>query len=282
MSEAEKEASLKMGAETTPEETSKTPEETLSDHDKDMQRKAQEARGEVEPEGETTDKPSWCPENYWDTEKGEVIADALQKALNPEEELEEESNEDTEQTAEEDSDEPNEAAQEIQKIAEEFTENQEITDDQYQRLEKLGIDKTTVDTYVEGQLAIAALSEANNEQMRTQAFTLTGSETEYSSMIDWALENLSEAEVNLYNESLDKPDLFEATVSNMYERFKRADGYEPSRLSGKGSDTASGLIKSRAELVKRFGDPRYATDTAYQRQVAVDMERSRKAGYTFN
>jgi len=100
----------------------------------------------------------------------------------------------------------------------------------------------------------------------------------YKSMMSWASDNLSEAEINAYNTTVNGKDL-EATklaIAGLNARFKNAEGVEPNLAKGDRPSTsnASGY-RSWAEVTAAMSDPRYAKDEAYQADVQAKIKNSR-------
>ena len=97
-------------------------------------------------------------------------------------------------------------------------------------------------------------------------------------MMEWASSNLSEAEVNAYNSTVNGKDI-EATklaIAGLNARYKNAEGVEPNLAKGDrpSSSNAQGY-RSWAEVTAAMSDPRYSKDTAYQADVQAKIKNSR-------
>ena len=84
----------------------------------------------------------------------------------------------------------------MNKFYNEFAEEGQLSEKSYDELNKMGLDKQLVDGYIAGQEAIA------NSEVRMIHETV-GGEDNYKKVIDYAKTNLSEAEQNAFNETLD-------------------------------------------------------------------------------
>jgi len=103
-----------------------------------------------------------------------------------------------------------------------------------------------------------------------------GGSTEYTNMIQWAGQNLSEQEVAMYDAVMDRGDpiamFFAAQALNA--RYQDAVGYDGEMLTGTTPRNSSDVFRSQAELVAAMSDPRYDKDPAYRADVADKLERS--------
>lgn len=103
-----------------------------------------------------------------------------------------------------------------------------------------------------------------------------GGSIEYTNMIQWASQNLSEQEVAMYDSVMDRGDpiamFFAAQALNA--RYQDAVGYDGEMLTGTTPRNSSDVFRSQAELVAAMSDPRYDKDPAYRADVADKLERS--------
>jgi DNA/RNA endonuclease YhcR with UshA esterase domain len=96
--------------------------------------------------------------------------------------------------------------------------------------------------------------------------------------MSWASENLSEAEINAYNTTVNGKNI-EATklaIAGLNARYKNAEGIEPNLSKGErpSSSNASGY-RSWAEVTAAMSDPRYSKDVAYQADVQAKLKNSK-------
>jgi hypothetical protein len=108
------------------------------------------------------------------------------------------------------------------------------------------------------------------EEDVTQIQDSIGGVDEYQNMIQWASENLSEQEINLYDAAMDRGDpltmFFAAQALN--SRYQDAVGYDGEMLTGSAPRNTSNAFRSQAELIAAMSDPRYDKDPAYRQDIA--------------
>ena len=115
-----------------------------------------------------------------------------------------------------------------------------------------------------------------SEQDVTQLKGVVGGEEQYGQMMGWAKENLSEGEVNMYDQVMDKGDPLAAffAVQALTYRFNDAQGYDGQMLQGKAAKSEGDVFKSQAQVVKAMSDPQYEKDPAYRQAIYDKLERS--------
>lgn len=148
-----------------------------------------------------------------------------------------------------------------------FIQNGELSEQHYQMLEKVGINREFVDRYIEGQLATA-------NRYRDSIMSKVGGAEAFQGMAQWAQANLNPAELAAYNKAVDSMDMtaVENAVLGLAFRYQQAMGRDPKLLAG-GNAAASGF-QSVAQLVEAMKDPRYEKDPAYRRDVEQRLARS--------
>ena len=104
---------------------------------------------------------------------------------------------------------------------------------------------------------------------------IVGGEQQYSQMMGWAQENLSEQEISMYDAVMEKGDPLACyfAVNALAMRFQDSQGYDGQMLTGKPPSNQQGF-RSQAELVRAMSDPRYDNDPAYRADVAAKLEVS--------
>lgn len=107
---------------------------------------------------------------------------------------------------------------------------------------------------------------------------MVGGDKNYTEMVTWASESMTEDEVNLYNVAMSKGDPVTAyfAVQALALRYGDAVGTEGNRVSGRtrASSGPGDVYRSRAEVVQAMSDPRYDNDPAYRSDVFKKLERS--------
>lgn len=154
-------------------------------------------------------------------------------------------------------------------FAEEVLSTGGLSEEAYQALEQAGIHRKIVDTYIEGQTAIAA-------QIRNTALSSVGGEQEYAKIVQWAQANLSQGEIAAYNASLETQDLDQAifAIRGLHARYRSEVGTMPNFVQGQSGGNSAGSYQSLAQLTKDMSDPRYETDPAYRSMVANKLRHS--------
>lgn len=103
-----------------------------------------------------------------------------------------------------------------------------------------------------------------------------GGNQAYGNMMLWAKENLSDNEINMYDEvmNLGNPLAAYFAAQALKYRYNDAVGVEGELLTGKPARNEGQSFRSQAELVRAMSDPRYEDDPAYRADVAAKLERS--------
>jgi hypothetical protein len=116
----------------------------------------------------------------------------------------------------------------------------------------------------------AQQTEVATEEDVTQIQDSVGGVDEYQNMIQWAGQNLSEQEINLYDAAMDRGDpltmFFAAQALN--SRYQDAVGYDGEMLTGSAPRNTGNAFRSQAELIAAMSDPRYDKDPAYRQDIA--------------
>lgn len=150
----------------------------------------------------------------------------------------------------------------------EYAELGGLSEEAYEALEQAGFPPEMVDSWIEGQNAVA-------EKMTTEIKSVVGGEAEYDTLMQWASQNLPEQDIDAYNATMESqnPDMIRLAVQGLHARY-RSEG-EPSLVQGgTGQVTTGGRFDSTAELTAAMNDPRYDKDPAYRQQVADKLRRS--------
>lgn len=105
---------------------------------------------------------------------------------------------------------------------------------------------------------------------------MVGGQQEYEQMLSWASENLSEAEIDMYDNVMDSGDPAACffAVQALMARYGDMTGVDGELLTGKGPVVETQGFRSQAELVQAMSDPRYDSDPAYRADVVAKLENS--------
>lgn len=218
----------------------------------EQQSAMQDAAAENNGEQPTTDRPEWLNEKFETPQDLQKAYDELSTKLGNNEE----SNNETQDAGESS---PQQTA--ISSATTEYDEKGELSEDTYGELAKVGITKDMVDTYIAGQeSAISSESIAIQDSI--------GGEDSYKAMIEWASENLSEAEQNAYDEVVESGsvDAAKLAVQGLFSRFQ-SSGKAPNLMQGQAQGSGVVPFNSVAQVREAMSDKRYSQDPAYRKQV---------------
>jgi len=216
------------------------------------------------PEGEEqeTPRPEWLDERFKTPEDlaksyAELEKKLLERQEKPESEVEPDAN------TEENPPETSQIMDLVTEASEEFFANEgAITDETYKKFEQFNIPRELVDEFAEGQSAKKTQFNNNIQAVANG---------EFSQMKEWMAENISDADLDTYNNAVNSGNegLAKMAVESMYSRFKSNNPTAPNLL--KGSTSGEGGVKpfgSMQELIRAQSDPRYKTgDPAYHKEV---------------
>ncbi|OUV33271.1 MAG: hypothetical protein CBC48_07000 [bacterium TMED88] len=103
-----------------------------------------------------------------------------------------------------------------------------------------------------------------------------GGSNEYAAMMNWAKDNLSEQQIEMYDSVMDRGDTASAFFAAQALRFmfNETEGTDGQMLTGNASFDNSESFRSQAELVNAMSDPRYDNDPAYRNDVLKKLDRS--------
>lgn len=215
------------------------------------------------------ERPDWLPEKFKSPEDMAKAYSQLESKMGSNEE-----NTDTEEYS--GSETPNQVNEllddrglDFDVFQQEYAELGGLTEDAYEALEKAGFPPEMVDSWIEGQNAVA-------EKMTTEIKSVVGGEAEYDTLMEWASQNLPEQDIDAYNATMESqnPDMIRLAVQGLNARY-RSEG-EPNLVQGgTGQATTGGSFESTAELTAAMNDPRYDKDPAYRQQVANKLRKSR-------
>lgn len=154
-------------------------------------------------------------------------------------------------------------------LSNEYFENEGLADESYESLEKAGIPREMVDSYIAGQEALLDASKG-------QVYNSVGGEETYTAMTEWAADNLEDAQIDAYNTAVNSGDMNQALLaaSGLRAMYEASSGSEPARsISGQARASVDSYA-SLAQMKADMADPRYAADSAFREQVAQKLSRS--------
>ncbi len=236
------------------------------EYDALMVEKFQQQSG-TKPEETAAERPSWLPEKFNSPEDLAASYAELEKKLSG----------GTEEAPKVEGDNALEDARDVvagsgldfDALSTEFLSNGELSEESYTALEGKGFTRDLVDSFIDGQNAKAQL-------YRADILLAVGGEDTYNDMAVWAAGNLTEAELNAYNDQVDSGNLTAAkmAVAGLKARFVAANGAEPQLLNGETGGDSAEVFRSTAELTAAMRDPRYKKDAAYRADVERRLSKS--------
>ena len=116
-----------------------------------------------------------------------------------------------------------------------------------------------------------------NEDQANQLFEMVGGEKAYKSMIDWAGQNFTKEEVQMYDSVMGKgdPNAIFFAVQALNNKYNDAVGNDGQLLTGKRSAPQQDVqFRSQQELVQAMNDPRYDRDPAFRDDVIRKLQNS--------
>ncbi len=107
-------------------------------------------------------------------------------------------------------------------------------------------------------------------------YQMVGGEQEYNNMIEWAGENLSNMEVQMFDHVMDLGDPYAVffAVRSLGNSYLQAVGSDGELLTGTAASNPVDSFRSQAEVVSAMEDPRYDRDPAYRQDVFDKLDRS--------
>ena len=116
-----------------------------------------------------------------------------------------------------------------------------------------------------------------SEEQANQLFEMVGGEKAYKSMIDWAGQNFTKEEVQMYDSVMGKgdPNAIFFAVQALNSKYTDAVGNDGQLLTGQRSAAQQDAsFRSQQELVQAMSDPRYDRDPAFRDDVIRKLQNS--------
>lgn len=149
-----------------------------------------------------------------------------------------------------------------------FHANGSLEDADYETLEKAGIPRALVDSYIAGQEALA-------ERARAELLAPVGGDEGYTKMVEWAQANLPAAEIAAYDAIVDgdNPAATKLAIEGLHAKYKASSTSEPKLVTGTPTPSLDAYA-SLEEMKADMRDPRYKKDPAYRARVEAKLARS--------
>ena len=116
-----------------------------------------------------------------------------------------------------------------------------------------------------------------SEEQANQLFEMVGGEKAYKAMIDWAGQNFTKEEVQMYDSVMGKgdPNAIFFAVQALNSKYTDAVGNDGQLLTGQRSAAQQDAsFRSQQELVQAMSDPRYDRDPAFRDDVIRKLQNS--------
>ena len=225
-------------------------------------------------DGQNTERPEWLPEKF-DTPEAmaKAYGELESKVGQPKEETPKPTEKEGDLTINEEAADKavQKAGLNMESLSQEYAEKGALEDKSYTALEKAGIPKDYVDAFIRGQQAIAT-------QTSNAIKSEVGGVEAYAEMVQWASDNLNEAELKSYNTTVNGKDIeaVKLAVQGLNARYKTSTGDEPTLNKGvKTTSSTGGSYRSWAEVTRAMADDKYKKDDAYRNDVQSKLKNSK-------
>ncbi len=149
--------------------------------------------------------------------------------------------------------------------------NQELTKETRDKLNALGIDDETIDSFVDRQ------NKQHEAEMKEYAESVGGKE-KLDTLLEWAGKNLSQEEIASINGVRDK-NVIKIILRDIENRMTEVEGKTPDYTKGTGGKAVVEGYKSKAQMMAAIRDPRYRVDEAYREEVRKQIVAGREQGF---
>ena len=235
----------------------------------EMQQKAREEKEETpqpeeeapedpvqQQEEEAEERPEWLPEKF-------KTPEALAKAYSDLEKKQSEQADSSEESTSESTSETEAVSNVIQEASDSFYENGELSDKNFEDLEKAGIPREFVEAYVKGQEATM------NAEIASITDSIGGQEN-YDAMVQWASANLPSEEIDSYDEivATGGTNAAKMAVKGLYARYMSEGGGSSVNIA-KGATSGASLqpFMSMSQVTDAMKTKQYQQDPAYRKEV---------------
>lgn len=151
------------------------------------------------------------------------------------------------------------STEELQAYSTEFSKDGKLSDASYSALEAKGFDRGIVDSYVQGQIALA-------QAHLSAVYDAGGGKEEFMETLKWANQNLSKDEAASADKILQSGDI--GAIKTIMAGLQARRGDAPDLVMGRVGPTGGAKpFSSTAEHTKAVQDPRYKISPAYRQEV---------------
>lgn len=164
--------------------------------------------------------------------------------------------------------------EDFNKYFQEFQEKKNLSEETYKELStKHNLPKEIVDAYIKGQELII---NEENRKAEEEVLSVIGGRDNYNELVNWAVKNLSEQEINEFNElvSLDIK-TSKLAIQNLYYKFNSNNNTNKNKLiNGENNISVSERYRTMEEYVSELKNPKYQYDKAYKQNVMRKLKNS--------
>lgn len=156
-------------------------------------------------------------------------------------------------------------------LATNWQEHGELTEDQYSALSKVGLGKQVVNTFLQGQQAMAQNNHYEVQQSVEAAAKIAGGQEQLQNLTEWASNHYDEAALARFQSMLNDPSQIAAAVKEMSFDWKNVSGqgFTSQLVNGQAMPNTSAGFESVHEFVEAMGQARKnGFDAAFQRRLA--------------
>jgi hypothetical protein len=161
----------------------------------------------------------------------------------------------------------------------EFAEKGELTEEMMSRFSEMS-SRDLVQAYMEMQANAPQAESAEPVELSDNEVNAiknsVGGEAEYEKVIDWASTNLSESQIEAYDDIIASGNsaAIQMMVDGLKAQYDSSNGFEGQMLSGKAPNSSRDVFRSQQQVVEAIADPRYDRDPAYRNEILEKLERS--------
>lgn len=162
----------------------------------------------------------------------------------------------------------------LQPFSEEYADKGELTEDSYTKLAELGYSKEVVDAYIKGVTGGIEAPSADDVKVIKDA---VGGDEEFGKLQTWAGENLSDPDLEAYNNAIGNKATAKMAVEWLQSKMQSVEGFEP-KVTVEGANAGGSEVKgytSTAELSRDQRNPLYKQgDKAFHAMVEAKLAKT--------
>ncbi len=211
-------------------------------------------------QAEQPERPEWLPEKFQSAEDMAKAYSELETKIGSQNPDPPETPQFSEMNQKQASEALAEKGLDYSKYQKEFNENGNLSPESYKELSESDLPREMIDGYIKGQQSLA-------EESQRKAHDIAGGEQEFNKMMNWAEQNLSGEDIEVYNNMLNDPNQNTSfAVRSLAALWRQENGSAPNLVQGRTNSASTGYA-SWEQMTEAMKDPRYAKDPAYRKTV---------------